>query len=179
MSDLTKRSFWAGVFNDILSKRYQIVLFLFIFSFTKVYAQENINAGGNSKIEGNISVSYSIGQTFVQAFSSIGELVFVTPGVQQWQNRAISTGHTNNNSQLVELKVYPNPVIDLLNVSIIGLELQQAKLLLYNLNGEAIAVYEIENHITSITASDLPAGIYVAKLINMNRQVALLKFIKK
>ena len=73
-----------------------------------------------------------------------------------------------------EMNVYPNPVVDVLNVSAPG---ESGQLLLTDLNGNVISE-TIFNNSTSLDASQLGSGAYIVQLINTEGNIARSTFIK-
>ena len=82
------------------------------------------------------------------------------------------------NSDLQEVKLYPNPVLDYLNVNITSHK-DVENIEVYNLNGQLINQRNAinENSIT-INTSDLSQGIYLVKIKYLDNKVTVKKFLK-
>jgi len=78
-------------------------------------------------------------------------------------------------SNIQEVKVYPNPSSDLWNISSDNNDIKQLEL--YNLGGELIHVLTSNNNVTIIDGTHLIDGIYLCK-ISSNSGVSILKLVK-
>lgn len=154
------------------------LLTLLFFSFSALHAQYAVNAGGKTEKEGNLTLSYSIGQTFTQSFSTYGGLLKTSPGVQQaYLSRIVSTIQ-NTELESGDVKLFPNPAFDHFNLSISGIELFQARLTVYDLHGKVLAIHPIESLQTHIDLTDYPTGIYVVRVVNSNKELKFFKVVK-
>lgn len=84
------------------------------------------------------------------------------------------TSTADINELSFEMNVYPNPVVDVLNVSAPG---ESGQLLLTDLSGNVISE-TIFNNSTSLDASQLGSGAYIVQLIDTEGNIARSTFIK-
>jgi hypothetical protein len=105
------------------------------------------------------SLSWTIGETVVEALSDGTNTL--TQGFHQG-NLSVTT-LIEKTELSSNLKVYPNPVENILNVEIdkTGMDYQ-----LININGQAVSNGKLENTTQEINFSDLPAGTYFLKINN-------------
>lgn len=74
------------------------------------------------------------------------------------------------------IKVYPNPASDVLNIQN-NTDDVNASIEVYSINGSKVKSLKATEALTTISVSDLQAGVYLIKVI-MNNQVGNYKFIK-
>ena len=82
------------------------------------------------------------------------------------------------------VKMYPNPVSDILNISLDSFENENVKLQFYDVLGRAIGMPiqlspKSNRDNSSIDVSQLPAGIYIYSLSVGNKNIQTDKIIKK
>ena len=88
-------------------------------------------------------------------------------GVDDNCNALIDEGLTIENTLLSEIKIYPNPAIDILQIDYSGNETGEIEIL--NIEGENIYLDKLTAHLT-INIQNLPAGIYLLKIISTESQ---------
>lgn len=150
-------------------KRRLILLMSFVALIgAKANAQTAVaTAGGEAG-----TVSYTVGQTFVNvAVSDKGSLA---PGVQQAYEITIIDG-IGNRQVTLEATVYPNPVIDILVLSVDHTDLRYT---LIDANGRAIAADNIIDVQTSIEMGNLAHGVYFLRVDNGKNMVKTFKIVK-
>ena len=82
---------------------------------------------------------------------------------------------SNEDFAINELKVYPNPVLDVLNFSF---DKEITAVSIYNLIGQEVITKSLNSNQASIDVASLSAGTYLVKVISDN-EVKTLKVIKK
>ena len=94
--------------------------------------------------------------------------------VPDWTPQTITyiIGGTGVKDYASQLKVYPNPVENVLNVS--GKEVESISI--YNLTGSKVLTNQLSN---SIDVSILAKGTYIVKVVDQNGETAISKFSKK
>lgn len=142
-------------------------------------AQQSFNSAGENQKEGTLSISYSIGQLFVEPFSTYGGLVKTTPGVQQAFSITVENSTQNPGYTFANILLYPNPAIHYLELSITDLNLTKTNAILYDCFGKTIASYPIKTSVTQIDVSHLFSGVYLLKVVQGNEEIKLFKVIKK
>lgn len=88
------------------------------------------------------SVCHTIGRGFIKIITS---------------NDEISGKH-------VDVKVYPNPILDLAIIDVQGIDLKEGRFLLYDLLGKLKYSQSIFSNPFQVSRTDLPSGIYVFKI---------------
>jgi len=113
-------------------------------------------------------------------------LVYNSPKLWGFSVRCVMDSLTTQiyeNSIDKQIQIFPNPVIDMLNIKC---EVKQnktscmpkCKMQISNLLGEVILQYNLYNETNSVDVSDLPCGLYIIKLATFDKTI-LKKMIKK
>lgn len=121
--------------------------------------QNVTGTAGNYSESGTASLSWTIGETVVESVSDGTNIL--TQGFQQGN---LSVTLLIDEAELnYKVKVYPNPVENMLNVETdkAGVDYQ-----LLNISGQAVSNGKLENTTQEINFSDLPAGTYFLKINN-------------
>ena len=121
--------------------------------------QSVIGTAGNYSENGKASLSWTIGETVVETVSDGTNTL--TQGFQQG-NLSVTT-LIKQPELSSNLKVYPNPVKNILNVETDkkGMDYQ-----LLNINGQVVSNGKLENTNQEINFSALPSGTYFLKINN-------------
>jgi len=75
-----------------------------------------------------------------------------------------------------EIRVYPNPVENELNIS--GENLEGAALIIFNVNGQKIIDQNIDSESFTLNTKNFISGFYHLKIVH-NKRIGIHKFIKK
>ncbi len=121
------------------------------------FSQNSFSSTGGNASNQDGSISYSIGQVFVSQASS--SKFSIAPGVQQPYEITILNGIEDVNLH-VSLKTYPNPTVDILNISIDNLN-DTIMLNLFSLNGKMIYDMQMTSKNSEIDMQNLSSGIYL------------------
>jgi len=108
--------------------------------------------------------------SFIDINNDDKEDLFVGSGngvTYYFENTTIVSVEEEQNSSFVELKAYPNPVSNRLNISGNSIDLDQVELSVYSILGEKLNLSTIRNgSVASINFSDLAPGIYILVIKN-------------
>ncbi|MEO6883144.1 MAG: choice-of-anchor tandem repeat GloVer-containing protein [Bacteroidia bacterium] len=66
------------------------------------------------------------------------------------------------------VKVYPNPATNLLNVAVDMQQIKSGSICLYNTTGQEVECEDLSGNITSISINKLSAGLYYYRILNSN-----------
>ena len=148
--------------------KYRAILFYFLLSLTPIltFSQESIPASGG-EATGTGAVSYSIGQIFYT--TSDDGTYSSSLGVQQPFEISESLSSPGFEDITLNLSVYPNPTIDLLNLNIPQFSKFKLSYLLYDLNGRRIVSNNIRQKTTIINLKKLPTAVYFLNVSDINR----------
>jgi len=136
--------------------------------------QEVIASAGGYNVNGAISISWTLGETVIPTFTN-GDLV-LTHGFQQ---QLIITTVEENLEVLVNIKVFPNPVSDVVNVQFESPVEGEAVLTIIDSKGNLVKSEMIETTTIEkqINLQDIPAGIYYLRL-NQGKLINVYKVVK-
>jgi hypothetical protein len=138
-------------------------------------AQNNTVATGGLATGTTGSASYSIGQ--VNYTTAIGTTSTISQGLQQ--PFEIVTLSTNNLPQIqLTAKVYPNPTIQNVTLSITNYDFSDLKFTLYDIQGKVIYEGKIQQAETLIDMANLSSANYFLKVYNTNQSLKTFKIIK-
>ena len=132
------------------------------------YALSNIQKMSFSS--GNLTVTKTDNSSGIYALSDLRYLNFsdVSTGLQK---------DLSVQSQL--LKVYPNPVGDILNIGLIGMSETEGTLSILNFEGKTLVTRKVSNQgVLSLDISHLPTGIYLCRYSNAT-EIKTVKIIKQ
>lgn len=143
---------------------------------TSVQAQEGIPAsGGNASGSGGIA-NYSVGQPFYTV--SNGANGYITEGLQQAFDISIVTQTPEGAGVQLQCSVYPNPVTDVLVLTVDNSEITNLSYMLFGTNGNVIECKTIEGSTASIIMKDLAPATYFIKVLSNSREIKSFKIIK-
>lgn len=152
------------------------ICILIVSASTNLFSQEVIVSSGGNAIGSGGSSSYTIGQIFYT--SQVGSNGSVSQGVQQ----AFEIYPLNGNEFteiLLEAKVFPNPVVNNLNLSIKNFDFENLNYQLYDIQGKLINSQNITSDQTTIDVENNPSGIYLLKVNSNSKEIKSFKIIKK
>ena len=141
-----------------------------------LFAQSGPDAAGGDATGAGGKVSYSIGQTdYIYATGSGGS---VNQGLQQPYKIFVSTGIEEKNISL-DFKVYPNPTVDNLTLTVSNRDTKNLKYTLYSLEGKLIHEEMISQESTTISMAELAQGLYIVSVYDKNKTIKSFNVIKK
>lgn len=135
-----------------------------------VSAGENITGSGGS-------ASYTLGQVAFQTFSGSG--VSEAQGVQQPYEISVVTASSDLKKIDLNIATYPNPVTDILTLSVDGINSSAFSYQLFNLAGEIIDQKLISNRISKINMSAYSPSTYLLQIVKDKQEIKTYKIIKK
>lgn len=158
-------------------KRLIFILFslCFVSSAGAQVKQEVIASAGGYNVNGDISISWTLGETIIPTFTN-GDLV-LTHGFQQ---QLIITTVEEKLAVPVNIKVFPNPASDVINIQFESPVEGEVVLTIIDSQGRLVKSDIIESAIIEkqINMQDIPAGNYYlrltqGKLVNVYKVVKL------
>jgi hypothetical protein len=158
-------------------KRYIFILIAMCFALSvrAQVKQEVIASAGGYNVNGTLSISWTLGETIIPTFKN-GDLV-LTHGFQQ---QLIITTVEENLEVLVNIKVFPNPASDVVNIRFESPLDGDIDVTILDTQGKLIKRDIIEATMVEkqINLQDVPAGIYFlrltkGKLVNLYKVVKL------
>jgi len=151
-----------------------IVSFTFFFLLIgSVTAQETIGTSGGEASGSGGTNSYSVGQAFY--ITNEGTNGSVSQGVQQPFEITVTSGVEEKTINL-DMKVYPNPTTDVLNLTVAktdGLTYQ-----LTDINGKVLESNKVYVNSTFINTVDFSNATYFLKVMSNSQLIKTFKIIK-
>ena len=83
-----------------------------------------------------------------------------------------------NTKAKLTFRVFPNPVEDRLHIDFPE-NIEQATIIIYDILGKQVVKKRIKVGESSINLSQLPSGIYLAKLVGSHQNISSFKLIKQ
>ena len=154
-----------------MKKLFSIALLVFGLTFTLTAQDAVATTGGEGSGSGG-SVSYTIGQVFYQTNASVSE------GVQQ-AYEILTVGIQDPIAIDMKLNVYPNPTVNLLNLSVANYENTKMSYQLYSVSGLLLSDRPITSNITQIDMVNRVPSMYFLKITDKNQTIKTFKIIKK
>lgn len=142
-------------------------------SIISSFSQNSFNTCGNNLNQGNGSVSYSIGQTNYEYFTTISGNSNL--GVQQPFESFILS---NNIFEIGDFLVYPNPFEDEVNLVFKDFD-DEIKYIIYDSQGKVILSDSFIGNARIIKTSNISSGLYLFQLISKNNIVKQFNLLKK
>lgn len=157
-------------------KKNIILLFCFFQSiFITIKAQQSTLAAGANFVSSSGSVSFSIGQ--VAYTSQTTSNSFVNQGVQQpFEFFATSV---NKIEKKIDIKAYPNPTTELLNLEFKGDFFQNLRIQLYDVQGKLIQTEDMKSKVIVLNLRELSSAFYFLNILDeQNNLIDTFKIVK-
>ena len=154
-------------------RRIGIIVFLTSLAFctNAQVNQEVIATSGGYNVNGNISVSWTLGETIIPTLHSQDGSLVLAHGFQQ---KLLVTAIEETLSDLFKIKVFPNPASDVINIQFESPVNDEIIVDILDTQGKLLKTDKIEPASTEkqINLQDLPGGIYYFRLSNdKNRSI--------
>ena len=164
-------------------KHLSAFLFFSFFAFhlpAQTLTPRVVASGGGFVSQTGFSLSYTVGEAVTSTFFNTPADLILTQGFQQPEKIDTMTGTFTTSAEQWEIKVFPNPAGDQLQVQIASARAQDLVVSIWNIPGQLVSpVYELSpGGTTSLDVSTLPAGTYVLQIQDKNAQRHAMKFVK-
>lgn len=152
-----------------------VVLLAFLLSHSILNAQEVIATGGNYHKSGDISISWTLGETVIETFSTSEKIL--TQGFQQAKLTVLSIDEIDLPGY--NIIAFPNPACSyvMLNVEVENYE--KVSYCLYDSCGRIIGQSRIESNSTNISFVELKPAVYFIGIFEDEKKLVTFKIIKK
>ena len=158
------------------------LLLIFVLSVSLSYSHSIsssvvASAGGYSEA-GGISLSWTLGELATETFTSTN--LILTQGFQQGYYEITSINEPLSKS--INLKVFPNPAVDFINILIEDIDVNTVKIELYNMEGKLISNEQWENTGSpyQLQLSNFSSSQYILRVIDeKNGKINSFKIIKR
>jgi len=153
-----------------------LLLLITTLSFSQTTIKKSsIDSGGATVTNGTLSMVYSFGEVVVQ--EQVNGTISISEGFIEGDLTGVALG-LEDYTQLRGLNLYPNPAIDIVNLSFPSAANYNVEI--YNLLGEKIIAYQLKNKdIHQLNLGHLPNAVYLLLITNKEAmQFTSLKLIK-
>ncbi|MEQ8910306.1 MAG: T9SS type A sorting domain-containing protein [Vicingaceae bacterium] len=163
------KSFYTFLFTLLLSAS----------AFSQIIERNTLGANGLTYTSSSVVVSHTVGDLSIGSFSN--STVSVLEGFQQ---NSPSTTHLNKKNIKVEIKVFPNPTSQFLDIQLISKKAVALSIEVRDLHGKLIQtkglnaaanVLQSEN----LDLSNLSSGYYLVSLVSAGISLGEAKIVKK
>lgn len=125
-------------------------------------AQVSVNASGGVAVGSGGSAAYSIGQMVYTTHISTN--VSIEQGIQQPYE--IFTIGFNETILNISLSAFPNPVSDILNLTVNDFNQSTLHFQLYDMQGKLLINEQITEQLSKVKMANLPAATYLLHVLN-------------
>ena len=162
------------------------VLLLLVFGLTglqaqKMYVKEKSGIQSSYLLTDIKKMSFSSGNIAIQRTNGSSDQ-FSLSGLRYLNFTDLSVGIAPlaETTRGLNLQVYPNPVVDVLNIKLITDEAQPGRIEILSLVGKVVHVEKINGHsdVYQINTSSLTKGLYLCRITN-GTIIETIKFIKQ
>ena len=134
--------------------------------------------GTNLKWYSDSALMNEIASTTV---ATTGTTYYVTQTIDSCESTSalaitVDVALDNNSLDIVDLKVYPNPTSDVLNIDY---KTVITKVSIFDINGRQVGSYELNATTNSISVDALSSGTYLLKIQTEANETSIVKFVKK
>ena len=152
-------------------KQFSMLLLSCFLTSYATYAQKALVISGGEITTSNYSLSYSVGQIAQKNNSNASGLF--NQGVQQPFEifNLFSLSSENFDDITLEMKVYPNPTVEYVNLLVKDESIINSQYRLFDLFGKTIQKSKITNLETRIYMNNLPKGTYLLQILSTNNSI--------
>jgi hypothetical protein len=130
-------------------------------------------SGGSGKNEETV-IEWTLGEPVIANLSA--DSIILTQGFQQPSLVVTAIKTTDGLPYTVE--AYPNPTENLLLIELDNTEVRDFQYLLYDINGKVLEQKKLESDITAINMDNYPAGVYLLKVIQLEKEIKTFEIVK-
>jgi hypothetical protein len=131
------------------------------------------SSGGNGQ-NGDTSIEWTLGETMINSFSAGN--ILLTQGFHQPSLKVTAIKTLDGIPFTVE--TYPNPTNELLLIQLENAAMQNFHYELYDMNGKVLEQDELDSNITAINMVNYPVGVYLLKVMQLNKEIKTFEIVK-
>ena len=125
----------------------------------------------------NVAAGLAMGYSTIVKFSLVSG---VTPVVEFWANFVVNNTESLQTARNTSLCIYPNPVTDFMTLSVQNANLSaNAQVQVVNALGAVVREMPMTKDNIRINLNDMPAGVYVCRVVDGQSYVTTKKFVVK
>ena len=140
-------------------------------SYAQSIAPQSVNSGGTKMTQANGSLSFTVGELVV--LSQIDRDGNTLSGGFTAGATLITASIRETDAAVLDVKVYPNPTTELVNIQINHSTIDQVVVTITDLQGKEVysGKYAGISNVIGINTASYATGTYVLSLKNLNNQV--------
>jgi hypothetical protein len=150
-------------------------LLAFFLIIAAVNGQEAVVSAGNFHENENLSISWSLGEVAIETFVA-GDLV-LTQGFQQPTITVVSVEDLPGFD--LQVKAFPNPATDILNILIENANEQTVSFRLYDMSGRVLISDKMHSLSRQLSFSEYESGVYFLQMQLEGEPAKIFKIVKK
>jgi hypothetical protein len=135
-----------------------------------------VNSSGGEASTETISITWSMGELITQTFYA-GEKI-LTQGLLQ-PEILVSNLVENFDAKQLPIKVFPNPTMEHLNISLDDFSSRMLSYALYDIRGELVRSGNIQNSIETFSVVNLTPSVYFLRILEANKIIKVFKIVKQ
>jgi hypothetical protein len=147
-----------------------ICLFAFLWVKSQSLSPEVISTAGDYFVGTNASVSWTLGETVIETYTSSGTIL--TQGFQQLSYTIVSIDEPpiSKNANNGHINVYPNPATDFINVDFIDITHSGVMAQMYDLQGKKMMEEQMQTNPAhrQLDLSKIAKGSYILRFTDPN-----------
>ena len=152
-----------------------LLFFILITCVPGLFAQQVVATSGSTFTSSTGSISFTIGEGVAKTLTNGDKTL--TQGFHQTN---ISVSIISELKDLgFNISVFPNPVSDELTLQLGEENIPGLQYLLCDMDGKLIYLKKLKGSVTKITFAQLPAGLYIIKVLEGNKELKTFKVIKE
>lgn len=145
-----------------------------IFSVSKLYSQEVIAGAGDHYNTGEISISWTLGETITETFKATD--ITITQGFHQPEITIVSIDDVVISGY--DITAFPNPTKNFVTLRIEASDYSNLTYMLFDFNGKFINQNPVESHETLVSLEELDSALYFIRIMKNNEILTSIKLIK-
>lgn len=153
------------------------MVFLFLNLSIGAFSQESINSTGGTATGSGGTTSYSVGQVVYTTKSSASGTL--TEGVQQTYTVIDSTGSAGELVIDLEMKVFPNPTLDLVQLTIADFDDEALSYVLMDASSKELLRNSVVSQTTILDFLNFESGVYILHVNDTAGRSKIFKIIKQ
>ncbi len=152
-----------------------LIISIFLMITQNIHAQEVVASAGNNHETGEMSISWTLGETVIETYSSAD--MILTQGFQQ-PVIVVST-MTEEPDLEFQFTAFPNPTSADVTISTNTGQTQSLKYRIYDVQGRLVSSNNLLGTETRVAFDDLQPGTYFLKITRNEKPVKTFKIMKQ
>lgn len=152
-----------------------LIISVFLMITRNIDAQEVVASSGNNHETGEMSISWTLGETVIETYSSAD--MILTQGVQQ--PAIVVSTMTEEPDLEFQITAFPNPTSADVTISTNTGQTQSFKYRVYDVQGRLVSSNNLLGTVTRVAFDDLQPGTYFLKITRDEKPVKTFKIMKQ